>query len=57
MRNAAALAVLDMLAGLAGPLAALSVMVAAWQAGNRDNALLIPAFLGFGWLALGETAA
>jgi len=52
-----ALALLDMLAGLVGPLAALSVMVAAWQAGGRGNALLIPAFLGFGWLALGETAA
>jgi len=51
------LALLDMLAGLIGPLAALSVMVAAWQAGSRGNALLIPAFLGFGWLALGETAA
>jgi ATP-binding cassette, subfamily C, bacterial CydC len=50
------LAVLDMLAGLAGPLAALSVLVAAWQAGDRGSALLIPAFLGFGWLALGETA-
>jgi ATP-binding cassette, subfamily C, bacterial CydC len=45
-----------MLAGLAGPLAALSVLVAGWQAGDRGSALLIPAFLGFGWLALGETA-
>ncbi|HEY4986691.1 MAG TPA: ATP-binding cassette domain-containing protein [Bradyrhizobium sp.] len=52
-----ALALLDLLAGLVGPLAALSVMVAAWQAGSRGSALLIPAFLGFGWLALGETAA
>jgi ATP-binding cassette subfamily C protein CydC len=51
-----ALAMLDMLAGLAGPLAALSVLVAAWHAGERGSALLIPAFLGFGWLALGETA-
>jgi ATP-binding cassette, subfamily C, bacterial CydC len=51
-----ALAVLDMLAGLAGPVAALSVLAAAWQAGHRGSALLIPAFLGFGWLALGETA-
>ena len=50
------LAMLDMLAGLAGPLAALSVLVAAWHAGARDSALLVPAFLGFGWLALGETA-
>ena len=45
-----------MLAGLAGPLAALSVLVAAWHAGERGSALLVPAFLGFGWLALGETA-
>ena len=51
-----ALAMLDMLAGLAGPLAVLSVLAAAWQAGARDSALLVPAFLGFGWLALGETA-
>ena len=51
-----ALAMLDTLAGLAGPLATLSVLVAAWHAGERGDALLIPAFLGFGWLALGETA-
>jgi len=51
-----ALAMLDLLAGLAGPLAALSVLAAAWHAGARDSALLVPAFLGFGWLALGETA-
>jgi ABC-type transport system involved in cytochrome bd biosynthesis fused ATPase/permease subunit len=50
------MAMLDMLAGLAGPLAAISVMMAAWYAGSRGHALLIPAFLGFGWLALGETA-
>jgi ATP-binding cassette subfamily C protein CydC len=51
-----ALAVLDLVAGLVGPLAALSVLAAAWQAGYRGSALLVPAFLGFGWLALGETA-
>jgi ATP-binding cassette, subfamily C, bacterial CydC len=51
-----AFAMLDMLAGIVGPLAALSVLVAAWQTGSRGSALLIPAFLGFGWLALGETA-
>jgi ATP-binding cassette, subfamily C, bacterial CydC len=51
-----ALAMFDMLAGLAGPLAALSVLVAAWHAGERGSALLVPVFLGFGWLALGETA-
>ena len=51
-----ALAVLDMLAGLAGPLVAISVLIAAWHAGDRGSTLLVPAFLGFGWLALGETA-
>jgi ATP-binding cassette, subfamily C, bacterial CydC len=51
-----ALAVLDMLPGLVGPLAALGILAAAWQAGYRGGALLVPAFLGFGWLAIGETA-
>lgn len=51
-----ALAVLDMFAGLAGPVVAISVLIAAWHAGDRGSTLLIPAFLGFGWLALGETA-
>lgn len=51
-----ALAALDMLAGLTGPLAAISVLVTAWYAGQRSNELLIPALLGFGWLALGEAA-
>jgi len=50
------LAVLDMFAGLVGPLAALGVLAAAWHGGDRGGALLVPAFLGFGWLALGETA-
>ena len=47
---------LDMLAGLAGPLSAVSVMLAAWHSGARDSALLVAAFLAFGWLAWGETA-
>jgi ATP-binding cassette subfamily C protein CydC len=51
-----ALALLDMVAGLAGPLAAVSILLAAWHAGDRGGALLVPAFLAFGWLALGETA-
>lgn len=51
-----ALALLDMVAGLAGPLAAVSILLAAWHAGDRSGALLVPAFLAFGWLALGETA-
>ena len=51
-----ALAVLDMMAGLASPLAAISILLAAWHAGSRGGSLLVPAFLAFGWLALGETA-
>jgi ATP-binding cassette subfamily C protein CydC len=50
------LAALDVLAGIAGPVMSLSVMAAAWQAGNRGSAFLLPAFLAFSWLALGETA-
>lgn len=49
-------ALLDMLAGLVGPLAAVSVLVAAWHVGERGSALLIAAFLAFGWLALAEAA-
>jgi len=49
-------ALIDMLAGLLGPLAALSIVVAAWHGGNRGNALLVPAFLAFAWLAFGESA-
>jgi len=49
------LALLDMVAGLAGPVAALSVLAAAWHAGSRGSVLLVPAFLAFGWLTLGET--
>ena len=51
-----AFALIDLLAGLAGPLAALSVLLAAWHAGSRGEMLLIPAFLSFGWLAFGESA-
>ncbi len=50
------LAMLDMLAGLAGPLMALSVLAAAWHAGARGGTMLVPAFLAFGWLATGEMA-
>jgi len=49
-------AVLDTIVGLVGPLATLGVFVAAWQSGSRGDALLIPAFLAFSWLAFGETA-
>ncbi len=51
------LALLDMFAGLVGPVAAPSILVAAWHAGSRGGALLIPAFLAFGWLTLGETVS
>ena len=47
-------ALLDMLAGFAGPVAAIGVLVAAWHNGARGSALLIAAFLAFGWLALAE---
>ena len=49
-------ALIDLVAGFAGPLAALSVLIAAWHAGGRGTALLVPAFLAFAWLALGESA-
>jgi ABC-type transport system involved in cytochrome bd biosynthesis fused ATPase/permease subunit len=49
-------ALLDLLAGLAGPLAAISVLVAAWHGGEHGSALLVAAFLAFGWLALAEVA-
>ncbi|MBN9083363.1 MAG: hypothetical protein BGP04_04065 [Rhizobiales bacterium 62-17] len=45
----------DATIGLFGPLAALSVIGAAWLAGKQAEALLAPAFLAFAWLALGET--
>ncbi len=51
------LVLLDMVAGLVGPVAALSILVAAWHAGSRGSALLVPAFLAFGWLTLGETVS
>ncbi len=49
------LAVLDMAIGLIGPLTAIGVLAAAWQNGDRGEALLVPAFVAFSWLALGET--
>ena len=44
----------DVLAGLAGPLAALGVIGGAYAAGARSEALLAPAFLAFAWIALAE---
>ena len=49
------LAVLDMAIGLIGPITAIGVLAAAWQNGDRNQALLVPAFVAFSWLALGET--
>lgn len=47
---------LDALATLLGPVAAISVFAAAWYGGARSEALLIPAFLAFSWIALAEAA-
>ncbi|MGO4287095.1 ATP-binding cassette domain-containing protein [Bosea sp. TAB14] len=47
---------LDALASLLGPVAGVSIFAAAWFAGARGEALLIPAFLAFSWVALAETA-
>lgn len=44
----------DGLASLFGPLAGICVAAAAWLAGDRGEALLLPLAVGFGWLALGE---
>ncbi len=51
-----ALAIAECATAMAGPSIALSVMVAAWHAGERGEGLLLPAFLAFAWLALAETA-
>ena len=45
---------LDAIASLLGPLAAISVIASAWIAGARGSELLIPIFLAFAWLTLGE---
>ena len=47
-------AAFDAVAGLLGPVAALSVIGCAWLAGARGEGLLVPVFLAFAWLALGE---
>ena len=51
------LALLGAAAGMAGPVAALGVLLACWHQGLRGHALLPAAFVAFGWLALGESAA
>jgi len=48
---------IDTLMRAAGPCAAGGVMLAAWIAGSRGEALLPAAFVAFAWLALGEAAA
>ncbi|WP_430763844.1 hypothetical protein [Rhizobium sp. BR 315] len=45
----------DALASLAGPIAGISVVAAAWLAGDRGEMMLLPIALGFAWLALGES--
>lgn len=45
---------LDALCGAVGTFAAFAVVVGAWLAGARDAALLVPVFVAFSWLALGE---
>lgn len=46
----------EALASTLGPVAAASTIAAAWFAGARGGDLLIPVFVTFAWLALGETA-
>ncbi|XWN33153.1 MAG: ATP-binding cassette domain-containing protein [Devosia sp.] len=53
-RQRAALAPFEAASSIVGPAAALVVMVAAFTAGLRDEALLVPGFLAFSWLALSE---
>ena len=47
-------AALDMIGSAFGPIACLSVIVAAWAFDGRGERLLIPVFLAFGWLSTGE---
>ncbi len=51
------LAGMEAVARMAGPFSALSVLLAAWEAGLAGNGLLPAVFVAFGWLALGESAA
>lgn len=47
-------AAFDAAASLLGPICALCVIAVAWLSGARGEALLIPVFLAFAWLPLGE---
>lgn len=49
-------AIVDAIASTIGPVSCLSVMAAAWLHGARGSDLLMPVFVGFAWLALGESA-
>jgi ABC-type transport system involved in cytochrome bd biosynthesis fused ATPase/permease subunit len=55
MAQRQAQATFDMLTGLLGALIAASIIAAAWACGARNEALLVPVFVAFAWLALGET--
>ncbi|MEW6632484.1 MAG: ATP-binding cassette domain-containing protein [Pseudomonadota bacterium] len=46
---------LDAIAAAFGPIAGISVMAAAWHAGQQGSDLLLPMLLAFSWLALSET--
>lgn len=54
LRTRRGMAIADTVLGLAGPLACMVVLAAAWLDGQRGNDLLPAAFVGFAWLALGE---
>ncbi len=56
LRQRRSLAALNVVVGAAGPIAALCVLAVAWHAGSRGGDLLVPAFIAFCWLALGESA-
>lgn len=47
---------IDALGALLGPLAGLSVIGTAWLDGARGASLLLPVFVAFAWIALGEAA-
>lgn len=51
------LAAIESVASLLGPAAAVTTLALAYATGARDQALLVPAFLAFAWLAMGESAA
>ncbi|MEO1043447.1 MAG: ATP-binding cassette domain-containing protein [Pseudomonadota bacterium] len=42
------------IASLFGPLAACAVILVAWTSGARGEGLLLPVFIAFSWLAIGE---